>query len=71
MTLSLLIHCTQKLAKRLKNVSRERLVDNNPLGDWHTNLYVIDRRQCVMFCHDQPRFVLFVPGLKKQDFASL
>ena len=24
-----------------------------------------------MFCHDQTRFVLFIPGLKKNDFANL
>ena len=67
----MIVHCTQKLAAKLQNVSHERLTDKNLLGDWHANLYVIDRRQCVMFCHDKTRFVLFVPGLKKQDFANL
>lgn len=67
----MIVHCTKKLAEKLANVSHERLVDKNPLGDWHGNLYTIDRRQCVMFCHDTTRFVLFVPGLKKEDFANL
>lgn len=67
----MIIHCTQKLSAKLQNVSHERLEDNNPLGDWHANLYIIDRRQCVMFCHDKTRFVLFMPGLKKTDFANL
>ncbi len=67
----MIVHCTQKLAAKLENVSQKRLVDNNPLGDWHANLYIIDRRQCVMFCHDKTRFVLFVSGLKKNDFANL
>jgi len=67
----MIVHCTQKLAAKLENVSREGLADNNPLGDWHANLYIIDRRQCVMFCHDKTRFVLFMPGLKKQDFANI
>ena len=67
----MIIHCTKKLAAKLKNVSQEKRVDNNPLGDWHANLYVIDRRQCVMFCHDQTRFVLFKPGFKQIDFANL
>lgn len=67
----MIIHCTRKLAKKLNNVSHEPLMGNNPLGDWHANLYVIDRRQCLMFCHDRTRFVLFMPGLKKNDFAGL
>jgi len=66
-----IIHCTKKLAAKLKNVSPEKLEDNNPLGDWHANLYVIDRRQCVMFCHDKTRFVLFKPGWKESDFANM
>jgi hypothetical protein len=67
----MIVHCTQKLAAKLDKVSRERLNDNNPLGSWHAHLYIIDRRQCVMFCHDKTRFVLFIPGLKKNDFAKL
>ena len=61
----MIIHSTHKLAAKLPNVS------STPLGSWHANLYVIDRRNCVMFCHDQTRFVLFMAGLKKADFASL
>ena len=67
----MIIHCTQKLAAKLPIVSKTPLVDHNPLGAWHANLYVIDRRNCVMFCHDQTRFVLFMAGLKKADFANL
>lgn len=67
----MIVHCTQKLSAKLKKVSHEKLEENNPLGDWHANLYIIDRRQCVMFCHDKTRFTLFVPGLKKNDFANL
>lgn len=67
----MLVHCTQKLAAKLPMVSKEPLVDANPLGSWHANLYTIDRRNCIMFCHDRTRFVLFVAGLKKSDFARL
>ncbi|MGA7802555.1 MAG: hypothetical protein WCC36_17280 [Gammaproteobacteria bacterium] len=67
----MIVHCTQKLAAKLPEVSTTPLSDANPLGSWHANLYIIDRRQCVMFCHDRTRFVLFVPGLKKKDFAHL
>jgi hypothetical protein len=69
--LILIIHCTQKLAKKLDPVSREPLAVTGPLGSWHANLYTIDHRQCVLFCHDRTRFVLFIPGLKKKDFHNL
>ena len=67
----MIIHCTRKLAAKLPDVSAEALAETNALGSWHANLYLIDRRNCLMFCHDQTRFVLFVPGLKKQDFGNL
>ena len=34
-------------------------------------MYTIDHRQCVMFCHDLSRYVLFLPGLRKVHFAEL
>ncbi|WP_420870698.1 DUF6933 domain-containing protein [Mariprofundus erugo] len=61
----MIIHCTKKLAAKLSDVSAEPLMDSNPLGSWHANLYTIDRRNCVMFCHDQTRFVLLMVGVKK------
>ncbi len=67
----MLVHATQKLAAKLPRVSKQPLTETNPLGSWHANLYTIDRRNCVMFCHDQTRFTLFAAGLKKTDFANL
>jgi len=31
----------------------------------------MDRRQCVLFCHDLTRYALFLPGLRKEQFAVL
>jgi len=67
----MIIHCTQKLAKKLPNVSETSLVETSPLGSWTANLYTIDRRQCVLFCHDETRYVLFQPGLRKAQFEEL
>ncbi len=67
----MIIHSTTKLAAKLPKASSTHLVENNLLGSWHASLYLIDRRNCVMFCHDRTRFVLFVSGLKKADFANL
>lgn len=41
------------------------------MGSWHAHLITIDRRQCAMFCHDQTRYSLFLPGLRKPQFAQL
>jgi hypothetical protein len=43
----------------------------SPLSGWHANLLTLQRRQCVLFVHDATRFPLFVPALKKDDFAEL
>lgn len=67
----MIIHCTHKLAAKLPSISSTPLDETNPLGSWHANLYVIDRHNCVMFCHDKTRFVLFMAGLKKADFVNL
>jgi hypothetical protein len=67
---SLIIHCTQKLAKNLKDVSKTSLVETSPLGSWHANIYTIDSRKCVLFCHDTTRYVLFMAGLRKPEFMD-
>lgn len=67
----MIFHCTKALAAKLPDVSSLPLVDANPLGSWHAHLHMIDRRQCVMFCHDSTRFILFQAGLKKEQFKNL
>lgn len=67
----MILHCSQKLAAKLAGVSATPLEEISPLGGWHGHLFTLDRRQCVMFCHDSSRYVLFVPGLRKAHFAEL
>jgi hypothetical protein len=67
----LIVHCTRKLAARLREVSSERLEEARPLGSWHANLYQIDRRQCLLFCHDATRYCLFLPGLRAEHLKEL
>lgn len=67
----MIIHCTQKLAAKLPEVSTAPLLETSPLGSWHAHLYSYDRRQCVLFCHDESRYCLFLAGLLKADFAEL
>lgn len=67
----MIFHCTKALAAKLPEVSLVKLADANPLESWHAHLHVIDRRQCVMFCHDSTRFILFQAGLRKEQFNNL
>lgn len=67
----LIIHCSKKLAAKLPGVSDARLDEDSPLGSWHAHLFTLDRRQCVMFCHDESRYCLFLAGLRKPHFAEL
>ena len=47
------------------------LEEASPLGSWHGHLFTMDRRQCAMVCHDATRYVLFMSGLRKPDFADM
>jgi hypothetical protein len=67
----MIIHCSRKLAARLPGVSGQPLHETSALGSWHGHLFTIDRRQCVMFCHDLSRYCLFIPGIRKEHFAEL
>lgn len=77
------LHCTKKLLVKLPLSEDGRLHSRNPsltivrdpaanpLSGWHANLILLQRRQCVLFVHDTTRFPVFVPALKKDDFAEL
>ena len=52
-------------------VSGEPLMETSPLGGWHANLYIIDRHNVLLFCHDDTRYTVFLPGLRKAQFAEL
>ncbi len=67
----MIIHCSRRLAAKLPGVSPTPLQETNPIGSWHAVLFTLDRRQCVMFCHDESRYCLFLAGLRKPQFAEL
>ncbi len=66
----MILHCSKKLAAKLTDISPVPLHETSPLGSWHGHLLTFDRRQCVMLCHDATRYVLFLPGLRKEHFAE-
>lgn len=65
------IQCTQKLLKEVGPEYKEAVIPTMPLGCWHANLLILDRRKCVLFTNDQTFYSFLVPGLKKPDFKML
>ncbi|NOT95553.1 MAG: hypothetical protein HOP00_04510 [Nitrospira sp.] len=58
-------------ATALQGLGVERDGQFAPLNSWHAHLLTLDRRQCVLFCHDATRYVLFMPGLRAPQLAEL
>ena len=67
----MILHCTKKLAARLADVAAQPLRETSPLGSWHGKLLHFDRRQCLFLCHDESRWVLFLPGVRKIHLLDL
>lgn len=73
----MLLHCTRRLAEKLplnhfRNAATAGLSDERtPLGEWHGHLLLLDRRQCVLFCHDLTRYVLVLLGLCATQFTDV
>ena len=67
----MLIHCTRKLAQKLPHVSSTPQEETSILGSWHAHIFTVDRRNCVLFIHDQTRYGLFMAGLTKPSFLHL
>lgn len=69
------IHVTKKLADKLKRTGFEiaDAAEEPPsaLGDWHANITTIQRRQCIIFTHDQTRFSLALIGVIQKDLKNL
>ena len=70
------IHATKKLLAKMPAQMKPGVEDilaatQNKLGSWHANLLTIQRRNCLLFVHDQTRFPVFIPALTKPDFAKI
>jgi len=66
----MIIRCTQKLLAELKNKSTQEESARDPFWSWHANVFLIERRKCVLITNDTTLFTMFIPALKKPDFES-
>lgn len=69
------IHVTKKMADKLKKTGHEiaDTLDDRPsvLGDWHANIITIQRRQCIVFTHDETRFTVALTGVTQKEIKAL
>lgn len=69
------IHVTKKMAEKLTKaghtISQGPEPDTSILGEWHANIMTIQRRQCVLFVHDQTRFSLTLTGVTQKELKGL
>lgn len=63
------IKCTAKLATRAG--FKLALPSEDHPDDWHANIFVIDRRFYVIFCHDRTRLSCLAGPVKKADLQDL
>ncbi len=68
----LTIQCTKKLLEELKiDVNKEKVFNNDAIFSWHSNLFVLNRKKCVLLMNNKSRFNFVLFGLKKADFQSI
>ncbi len=64
-----IIHCTQKLLSELKTKPVETDFKTDPAGNWHANIFRIDRRKCLFFTHSETLFSFIVPAITKNQLT--
>ena len=70
------IRCTSKLLKEIGVSGKNQVIDNttNTLGDWHANLFYLERKKNVIFCNDKTLYTVVAFGVNReliQDPAKL
>jgi hypothetical protein len=65
-----LIKCTKKLLNELPQTPTSKVPQTNKLGSWHANIFLIERRKCVLVTNDLSLYAMFIPCLTKPDFKS-
>ncbi|MET4696257.1 DUF6933 domain-containing protein [Endozoicomonas lisbonensis] len=63
----MIIHCSAKLAAKLpaKPPKKAEMPAIGKLQHWHAHFLTYQRRQCVLFCEDETRFMLLAKGVNK------
>ncbi|TCP28733.1 hypothetical protein EV207_11645 [Scopulibacillus darangshiensis] len=67
----LTIQCTKKLRDELKIQPLKEVESNDPLYSWHADLFLVNRKKCVLVLNNKTRYNFVLYGLKKPDLKNL
>ena len=67
-----LVHCTNKLIDHLNVSIQDKEINhsNQRLGDWYSNIFIFERRKCLIFVNIKTLCAFVVPDLLKQDLLN-
>ncbi len=66
-----IIRCTQKLLKLIDIQVNEYINMDNKLNEWYANLIWIERRKCLLFCHENTLFSFLVVDVRRHDLKNI
>jgi len=67
----LIIQCTRKLLDELKtDLDVEKISISDSIFSWHTHLFLLNRKKCVIVMNNKTRFNFVLVGLKRADFLN-
>ncbi len=65
------IQCTKKLRDVLNlDIPKEQETIPNPFYSWHSHLFILNRKKCVIVMNNLTRYNFIILGLKKEDFKA-
>ncbi len=65
----MLIECTKKLAETMKvQLEDTEGTIHKPFYEWHANLFMFDRRKCVILINNATRYCIVLYGLRAEQF---
>lgn len=65
------IQCTKRLLEELKiDIEKETMSINDPIFSWHSHLFLLNRKKCVIVMNNKTRFNFILFGLKRADFIN-
>lgn len=67
----LTIQCTKKLLTELKIEPDKKIISIcDPIFSWHSHIFLLKRKKCVIVMNNKTRFNFIICGLKKADFLN-
>jgi len=70
----MIIRCTMKLMKEMGLNPKSPTVDTGTstiLGDWHANLFYLDRKKNVIFCNDKALYTVIAFQVNREQIRGL